>query len=68
MNQRKSRGNPIRKLPSGRYQVMYRDANGIRHRESFDREKEARATLDERRAEGERVKQPELGNLLVRFN
>jgi len=31
------------KLPSGRYQIDYRDQNGVRHRESFDREKQARA-------------------------
>src|SRR5262245_32725880 len=49
MNQRKQRGNPIHKLPSGRYQIMFRDSNGVRHRESFDREKDARAALDERR-------------------
>jgi len=48
VNQRKSRS-PIRKLPSGRYQIIFRDANGVRHRESFDREREARAALDERR-------------------
>lgn len=47
MAQRKSNG--ITKLPSGRYQIDFRDANGVRHRESFDREKEARAALDERR-------------------
>jgi hypothetical protein len=49
MNQRKQRGSPIRKLPSGRYQIIFRDVNGVRHRESFDREKDARAALDERR-------------------
>src|SRR5215467_10071066 len=49
MNHRKQRANPIHKLPSGRYQIMFRDSNGVRHRESFDREKDARAALDERR-------------------
>src|SRR5262245_62507808 len=49
MNQRKQRGNPIHKLPSGRYQIMFRDSNGVRHREYSDREKDARAALDERR-------------------
>ena len=47
MNQRNLRG--IRKLPSGRYQITFRDGNGVKHRESFDREKDARAALDERR-------------------
>jgi integrase len=49
VNQRKQHRSPLRKLPSGRYQVIFRDANGVRHRESFDREREARAALDERR-------------------
>jgi len=48
MSQRKQRS-PIRKLPSGRYQILFRDDHGVRHRESFDREREARAALDERR-------------------
>ena len=48
MSQRKQRS-PIRKLPSGRYQILFRDDHGVRHRESFDREREARASLDERR-------------------
>jgi hypothetical protein len=39
----------IIKLPSGRYQIGYRDASGVKHRESFDRYKEAERTLDERR-------------------
>jgi integrase len=47
MNQRRSNG--IRKLPSGRYQITFRDGNGVKHRESFDREKDARSRLDERR-------------------
>jgi hypothetical protein len=47
MNQRNLRG--IRKLPSGRYQITFRDGNGVKHRESFDREKDARAAQDERR-------------------
>jgi integrase len=47
MSQRRSNG--IRKLPSGRYQITFRDATGKKHRESFDREKEARSRLDERR-------------------
>jgi integrase len=47
MKQRRS--NSIRKLPSGRYQITFRDVNGKKHRESFDREKDARSTLDERR-------------------
>ena len=49
MNQRNLRGTGIRKLPSGRYQITFRDANGVKHRESFDREKDARAAQDERR-------------------
>src|SRR5439155_25560853 len=47
MKQRRSNG--IRKLPSGRYQITFRDAIGKKHRESFDREKDARSKLDERR-------------------
>jgi integrase len=47
MNKRNLRG--IRKLPSGRYQITFRDGNGVKHRESFDREKDARAAQDERR-------------------
>jgi hypothetical protein len=47
MNQRNLRG--IRKLPSGRYQITFRDGNGVKHRESIDREKDARAAQDERR-------------------
>ena len=46
MNQRRSNG--IRKLPTGRYQITFR-ALGKKHRESFDREKDARSALDERR-------------------
>jgi integrase len=49
VNQRTQHRSPLRKLPSGRYQIIFRDANGVRHRESFDREREARAALDERR-------------------
>jgi len=49
MNQRRLKGVAITKLPSGRYQIDYRDQNGKRHRESFDREKEARAALDDKR-------------------
>lgn len=49
MNQRNLRGTGIRKLPSGRYQITFRDGNGVKHRESFDREKDARAAQDERR-------------------
>jgi hypothetical protein len=49
MNRRTPRGAGIRKLPSGRYQITFRDAAGKKHRESFDREKDARSTLDERR-------------------
>src|SRR5439155_23718540 len=47
MKQRRSNG--IRKLPSGRYQITFRDAGGKKHRESFDRDKDARSALDERR-------------------
>jgi len=47
MSQRKSNG--IRKLPSGRYQITFRDITGRKHRESFAREKGARSVLDERR-------------------
>src|SRR5215510_4006264 len=47
MSQRRSNG--IRKLSSGRYQITFRDVAGRKHRESFDREKDARSTLDERR-------------------
>jgi hypothetical protein len=47
MNQRRSNG--IKKLPTGRYQITFRDAAGKKHRESFDREKDARSALDERR-------------------
>ena len=47
MKQRRSNG--IRKLPSGRYQITFRDATGVKHRESFDREKDARSRLDEKR-------------------
>ena len=49
MNQRNLRRTGIRKLPSGRYQITFRDGNGVKHRESFDREKDARAAQDERR-------------------
>src|SRR4030095_8158176 len=49
MNQRNLRSTGIRKLPSGRYQITFRDGNGVKHRESFDREKDARAAQDERR-------------------
>jgi hypothetical protein len=42
MNQGNLRGTGIRKLPSGRYQIAFRDGNGVKHRESFDREKDAR--------------------------
>jgi len=42
MNQGNLRGTGIRKLPSGRYQIAFRDGNGVEHRESFDREKDAR--------------------------
>jgi hypothetical protein len=49
MNQRSVRGTGIRKLPSGRYQITFRDGNGVKHRASFDREKDARAVQDERR-------------------
>ena len=49
MNQRNVRGTGIRKLPSGRYQITFRDGNGVKHRQSFDREKDARAAQDERR-------------------
>jgi integrase len=45
MNQRRSNG--LRKLPSGPYQITFRDATGRKHRESFDKEKDARSTLDE---------------------
>ncbi len=58
MSQRRLGSNGLMKLPSGRYQIDYRDQNGVRHRESFDREKQARATLDERRTkvrEGEYI-------------
>ena len=48
MRQQRSAGG-IHKLPSGRYQIDFRDANGVRHRESFDTLKEARAALDDRR-------------------
>jgi integrase len=47
MNQKRSDG--ITKLPSGRYQIDFRDANRVRHRESFDTLKEAREARDERR-------------------
>jgi integrase len=47
MNQKRSNG--ITKLPSGRYQIDFRDVNRVRHRESFDTMKEAREKLDERR-------------------
>jgi hypothetical protein len=47
MNQKRSNG--ITKLPSGRYQIDFRDANRKRHRESFDTMKEAREKLDEKR-------------------
>jgi integrase len=39
----------ITKLPSGRYQIGYHDANGVKHRESFDRYKEAERALNEHR-------------------
>ena len=58
MSQRLLRSNGLMKLPSGRYQIDYRDRDGVRHRESFDREKQARATLDEKRTrirEGEYI-------------
>jgi len=47
MSQKRTNG--IRKLPSGRYQITFRDVTGRKHRESFDREKDARGRLDERR-------------------
>ncbi len=47
MNQKRSNG--ITKLPSGRYQIDFRDAHRVRHRESFDTMKEAREKLDETR-------------------
>lgn len=39
----------IKKLCSGMYQIDFRDRQGIRHRESFDTMKKARAALDENR-------------------
>jgi len=40
----------IRKLPSGMYQVDFRDQDRTRHRKNFDREKDARAYQDEMRS------------------
>jgi hypothetical protein len=40
MNRRNLRSTGIRRLPSGRYQITFRDGNGVKHRESFDREKD----------------------------
>jgi integrase len=48
---RKLRTGGIKKLPSGRFQIDFRDQDGIRHRESFDREREARAALDATRTQ-----------------
>jgi hypothetical protein len=53
MSQRRSNG--ITKLPSGRYQIDFRDQNHMRHRESFDTMKEAREKLDEKRTGSENV-------------
>ena len=47
MNQRRSTG--IRRLPSGHYQITFRDQSGVKRRESFAKAKDARAALDERR-------------------
>lgn len=49
MNRRNLRSTGIRRLPSGRYQITFRDGNGVKHRESFDREKDTKAAQDERR-------------------
>ena len=38
----------IKKLPSGWYQIDFRDRQGGRHRKSFPTQKEARAALDEK--------------------
>ena len=39
----------IKKLSSGRYQIDFRDQQGVRHRESFPTKKEAQAGLDGKR-------------------
>ena len=42
---------PIRKLPSGRYQVRYRDMGGAQRKASFATRREAVAFLDRTRTE-----------------
>jgi integrase len=39
----------IKKLPTGRYQIDFRDVGGTRHREAFDTKKQARAAHEDRR-------------------
>src|SRR5687768_3170070 len=48
MNQRQLRS-PINKLPSGRYQVTFRDSERKLTRRSFDKHSEAQQFLDETR-------------------
>ncbi len=38
----------IKKLTSGLYQIDFRDRQGVRHRESYPTQKEAKAKLDEK--------------------
>ncbi|HWO40716.1 MAG TPA: site-specific integrase [Candidatus Eisenbacteria bacterium] len=45
---RREKKNP-RQLPSGHWQILFRDARGVRHRETFATWREAKAELDRRR-------------------